>query len=520
MPIRRLPVELANQIAAGEVVERPASVVKECMENAIDAGATKIEVTLLNAGMQLIQIVDNGNGIPKEELLLAVERHATSKLENPQDLNAIDTLGFRGEALASISSISKMTLVSKTAEQSDAWAVSSISDTVQKMSLANGTCLQVRDLFYNVPARKKFMKSPKTEVMHVEEIIKRYALAYEKISFQFKVDTRVVLKYSSSLHMTARARAENVLGKNNLEDAITIHAQHGNLKLTGWLSLPTHARRQPDRQYTFVNHRAIKDKLLNHAINSVHKSLIENGLYPIVVLFLEAPLDEIDVNVHPTKQEVRFHQARLIHDFVRNSLEQALGQSPRLEVHPPQYGSGRSAPLAKRQAVLPNVSESPPSIMESHTVYVSQGPYRFLVLHNNKWIILNCEKALPIWVDFHLGQEKKNFAIVFPQPLSLTDKDWERYDASQAVLLEQGWKMREMGARHLIITHIPCLFEARNGNKTFLDVLEAVEQGADFNCPRQLLQTMPLDRLEPLIEKWTEQGAAIELTTQALAHLC
>ncbi|WP_048694065.1 DNA mismatch repair endonuclease MutL [Catenovulum maritimum] len=331
MPIQILPPQLANQIAAGEVVERPASVVKELLENSLDAGATKIEIDIERGGSQLIRIRDNGKGIVKEELGLALSRHATSKVSTLDDLESINSLGFRGEALASISSVSRLTLTSKTAEQEQAWSAIAegreMDVTIQPAAHPNGTCIEVADLFFNTPARRRFLRTDKTEFQHIEEVVRRIALS--------RFDLQLKLTHNGQTHRQYRcgsnANAQNqriaaICGKNFAENTIEINAEYEGVSLSGWLGLPAAARNQNDIQYSYINGRMIRDKLINHAIRQAFNGKISNDLYPSYVVYISIDPRQIDVNVHPSKHEVRFHQSRIVHDFVLQSIERNLTQ--------------------------------------------------------------------------------------------------------------------------------------------------------------------------------------------------
>ena len=290
MPIQVLPPQLANQIAAGEVVERPASVVKELVENSLDAGATRIDIDIERGGAKLIRIRDNGSGIKKDELALALARHATSKIASLDDLEAIISLGFRGEALASISSVARLTLTSRTAEQQEAWqAYAEGRDqavTVKPAAHPVGTTLEVLDLFYNTPARRKFLKTEKTEFDHLQEVIKRLALARFDVAFNLRHNGKSILNLHEARDDVARARrVAAVCGSAFLEQALPIEVERNGLHLWGWVGLPTFSRSQADLQYFYVNGRAVRDKLVAHAVRQAYRDVLFNGRHPTFVLF-------------------------------------------------------------------------------------------------------------------------------------------------------------------------------------------------------------------------------------------
>jgi len=348
--IELLSPQLANQIAAGEVVERPASVVKELLENAIDAGASKVQVDVEQGGVKLIRIRDDGFGIDKEDLALALSRHATSKIKILDDLEAVASLGFRGEALASISSVSRLTLTSRAQGQENAWQVKAEGREMEaELSPAahpQGTTVEMRDLFFNTPARRKFLKTEQTEYRHLEEVVKRLALSRFDLHFQLSNNNRVVhqLKPAETEAMRER-RIASLLGSGFIEQSIhlDISAEASGLRLWGWIGLPTYSRSQADQQYFFVNGRVIRDKLVTHAIRQAYADVLFSGRHPCYVLYLELDPALVDVNVHPTKHEVRFREGRLVHDFIFRTLHRVIADQ-RPQDNP--AGTGAAMPLS------------------------------------------------------------------------------------------------------------------------------------------------------------------------------
>lgn len=329
MTIAILPARLANQIAAGEVVERPASVIKELIENSIDAGATNINIDIDKGGIKKIKITDNGSGIFKDELALALSRHATSKIKSLNDLEAIDSLGFRGEALASISSVARLTLTSKPREQATAWqAIAQGRDMAVEIKPAahpDGTTIEVLDLFFNTPARRKFLRTEKTEFNHIDEVVRRIALAHFDVGFTLVHNAKVIRQYRvANTQAQCNKRVAMVCGAKFIEHAIEIDCPHDSMKLSGWLAKPSFSRNQNDLCYSYVNGRMMRDKLINHAIRQAYADLLPNDTYPAFVLFLQLDYREVDVNVHPAKHEVRFHQSRYVHDFIYSVCQKAL----------------------------------------------------------------------------------------------------------------------------------------------------------------------------------------------------
>lgn len=359
MPIQVLPPQLANQIAAGEVVERPASVVKELVENSLDAGATRIDIDIERGGAKLIRIRDNGCGIKKDELALALARHATSKIASLDDLEAIISLGFRGEALASISSVARLTLTSRTAEQQEAWqAYAEGRDqdvTVKPAAHPVGTTLEVLDLFYNTPARRKFMRTEKTEFNHIDEIVRRIALARFDVTINLSHNGKAMRQYRAVPAGGQRERRLGAIcGTPFLEQALAIEWQHGDLTLSGWVADPLHTNPAlAEIQYCYVNGRMMRDRLINHAIRQACEDKLGADQQPAFVLYLEIDPHQVDVNVHPAKHEVRFHQSRLVHDFIYQGVlsvlqqqlsaplaEEDKGQPPRLQIPENRIAAG------------------------------------------------------------------------------------------------------------------------------------------------------------------------------------
>lgn len=332
MSIQILPAQLANQIAAGEVVERPASVVKELVENSLDAGADRIDLEIEKGGHKRICIRDNGKGIAKSELTLALSRHATSKISCLDDLENILSLGFRGEALASVSSVARLNLTSKTSEQKEAWQAHAEGRDMQVEILPaahpQGTSVEVLDLFFNTPARRKFLRTEKTEFSHIDELVKRIALSRFDVSFTLKHNGKQMRRLPAIKDDSSRVkRIATLCGKDFAEQSMFIKSQYQQMKIEGWLSSPGTERAQNDLQYFYVNGRMMRDKLINHAIRQAFEGLIAPETFPAYVLYFEIEPGQVDVNVHPAKHEVRFQQARLVHDFIYRAISDAFQQS-------------------------------------------------------------------------------------------------------------------------------------------------------------------------------------------------
>ncbi|SON50781.1 DNA mismatch repair endonuclease MutL [Vibrio tapetis] len=336
MSIKILPARLANQIAAGEVVERPASVVKELVENSLDSGATRIDIDIEKGGSKLIRVRDNGKGIIKDELGLALSRHATSKIHSLDDLEAIVSLGFRGEALASISSVARLTMTSRPATQDQAWSAYSegrdMAVKLQPTAHPIGTSVEVLDLFFNTPARRKFLRTEKTEFAHIDELLKRIALSRFDVTINIRHNGKMIRQYrAAKTDKQAEARISAVCGSAFVRHMLKIELEHQGLKLHGWVTTPEGARQQSDLQYCYVNGRMMRDKLINHAIRQSYENSLRPEQFATFVLFIELDPHQVDVNVHPAKHEVRFHQARLVHDFIYQALSDVLAQSEHIE---------------------------------------------------------------------------------------------------------------------------------------------------------------------------------------------
>jgi DNA mismatch repair protein MutL len=345
--IRPLSDLLINQIAAGEVVERPASVLKEVLENAVDAGACAIEVQLEQGGVRRIRVVDDGCGIARDDLALALERHATSKIATLDDLERVGTMGFRGEALAAIAAVARTTLTSRAAGSAHAWRIDGAERTPAPAALGAGTVVDVADLYYNTPARRKFLKSEATEFAHCDDVFRRVALARPDIGLQLAHNARVVHRLPAG---DALRRVSALMGDDFVRQARAVDADAGPLRLTGYASLPAYARASRDAQYFFVNGRYVRDKLLAHAVSQAYADILHGSRYPAYVLFLELDPAALDVNVHPAKIEVRFREGRGVHQFIFHVLSRTLAESGARLGTPPVASSPAGEPEGARTA--------------------------------------------------------------------------------------------------------------------------------------------------------------------------
>lgn len=381
--IHQLPAAIANQIAAGEVIERPASVVKELLENAYDAGASAITVEIQYGGLNQIKISDNGCGIYSDDLPLALAAHATSKITTLNDLYAINSMGFRGEALASIASIAKVTISSRPASQAHAMSCFMEGEAIRLLPCARspGTTIDVMDLFFNAPVRKRFLKSQQLEFQAIEAVAKRFALSAPAIALSLKHNGKLIWSLPSALNEAGlMTRMTQLFGRPFVKEAICLDIEHMGMRLHGWISGPNYHRSQNDKQWVYINQRMVKDKLINHALKLVYDGRLHPGRFPACLLYLSLPSAEVDVNVHPTKHEVRFAQPRLVHDFLTTQLIQALGsqkKAPSVDEDLKHYTP---------QALVPALIEQPNSTKK--TVIDIELEHSWVVLNQNYALVL------------------------------------------------------------------------------------------------------------------------------------
>ena len=361
--IQKLTDTLINQIAAGEVIERPASIVKELLENSIDAAADKISIELEKGGIQRICIRDNGTGIDKSQMEMALTRHATSKISSLDDLQNVATLGFRGEALPSIASVSRLTLTSNSEHSTQGWQLrvdgGSQQQSNKPFSHAQGTTVEVNDLFYNTPARRKFMRTEKTEYSHCEQVIKRLALANFQIAFTLRNNQKTIFNLPAAINQDEKInRLNKLLGTTFVDNAIYFERSIGDMRLSGWLAAPAFTRSQTDLQFQYVNDRNIRDKTIGHAVKLAYQDVLHHGRHPAYLVFLQIDPHNVDVNAHPAKHEVRFRDSRSVHDFIRQTLKQVIS-----ELRPAHLGSDEFAKLASN--VSTSTAATPPSYLRS-----------------------------------------------------------------------------------------------------------------------------------------------------------
>jgi len=493
MPIRQLPAHLINQIAAGEVVERPASVVKELLENSLDAGATRVELELEEAGIRLCRIRDNGTGIPREELAIALARHATSKIESLDDLEHVATLGFRGEALPSIASVSRLTLTSRHRDASTGFVISGEDagpGPVAPAAHSPGTTVEVRDLFFNTPARRRFLRSERTEFAHVRATIESIALSRGSVALHVQHNQRVVLDLPSARSQAElAARVGKVCGEEFIRHAVEVECDAPGLSLRGWIGLPTHARSQPDLQYVFLNGRAIRDKLLAGAVRAAFRDVLYRDRWPAYVLYLDMDPAWVDVNAHPAKHEVRFRDPGRVREFLRHSVEELVANQGSSDgwVLPPAVASATAAGSASGVLAfgLPGEGWAPGGagiVRDEGTVYpgVAAAPqtasgmpalgFALAQLHGI-YILAEAADGLVI-VDAHAAHERVTYerlkaairqsavqsqALLLPIALSVTEAEAERA-AHHAGLLERcGFDLLRSAPGRLTVRAVPAM---------------------------------------------------------------
>jgi DNA mismatch repair protein MutL len=489
-----LPESLRNKIAAGEVVERPASILKELVENAIDAGSTRIRVDVEQGGRRLIRVTDNGYGMTRQDALLALERHATSKLLKEIDLEQIQTYGFRGEALPSIASVARVRLVTALSTPSSAVDIHIDGGTIKQVNetaAPPGTVVEVRDLFYNTPARQKFMKSPATELSHIVHAFQRLVLPHPEVHFDLAHNGQNVLATSSV--RTLRERVLQVMGQNWLDRLLEVSSQSDQMKLTGFISNPPFSFASRDHQEFFVNFRAVRSPLLAHALMEAYDTSMMTGRYPVGILFLEVPYDKVDVNVHPAKREIRFHKQQEIHDMVYQSIRQILRESVR---HETQTLSGAHRYNSYRESVNEHVGVPVQETIESYRTYgTSDSTVREETLApsilplgqiDQTYIVAQVEGELHI-VDQHAGHERLLFdrlmaqfnagrleqqPLLFSETMTLSPALSSRIREILPLLSDVGMEVEEFGQQTFVIRSTPALLGTINGQQLLLDLLD------------------------------------------------
>lgn len=527
MRIHRLPSQLINQIAAGEVVERPASVVKELVENSLDAGARRIDVDVEQGGMRLIRVRDNGCGIHKDDLLLALGRHATSKIRSLDDLEHVTSMGFRGEALPSISSVSRLTLTSRTAEDGNGWAIQGDGRELEADPVPAahpvGTTVEVRDLFFNTPARRKFLRSEKTEFGCLDEALKRLALARFDVEFNLRHNGRPVRLLPVAADAAGRERRiADLCGSSFLENALEVQFEAVGLRLWGWIGLPAFARSQPDLQYLYVNGRMVRDRLVSHAVRQAYDDVLFHGRYPAYVLYLELDPVQVDVNAHPAKHEVRFREGRLVHDFIVRSVQQALADTrPGAPVHAavpaashaPRAGVPMRPPVGRvheQQAMPLRVRDEMAAYAALHPPREPQAapaerpaevpPLGYALAQLHGVYILAENAAGLVLVDMHAAHERivyerlktafegegiRSQPLLVPLTLSVSRREADAAEEHAAVFQELGFEVGRMGPETLVIRQVPVLLRDADVAALVRDVLADLLQHEASNRLRE-----------------------------------
>jgi len=554
--IKILSPQLANQIAAGEVVERPASVLKELVENSLDAGAKRIDIEIEQGGVKLIKIRDDGHGIPEHELALALSRHATSKIDNLEDLEAVGTLGFRGEALASIASVSRLALTSNSGDSSGWKAVSEGRDMEVELKPAahpQGTSVEVRDLFFNTPARRKFLRTEGTEYNRIDDSIKKLALSRMDVAFSLRHNQRAQLTLRpASSQAEQEKRVADICGPAFMKDALYVDNDRTGIRLWGWMGLPTFSRSQADLQHFFVNGRAIRDKVVSHAVRQAYQDVLYHGRHPAFVLFLEIEPADVDVNVHPTKHEVRFRDSRSIHGFVYTTLHRALSQDrPQDHLQSSESGlntnqdaeqqAGQStiqfpsgSPAANQSAPLGNQNYSsgpqghgfqsrPQSFGVNTPMAAYQGlyatempteegdipPMGFAIAQLKGIYILSENAQGLIIVDMHAAHERITYErmktafddqglvsqpLLVPESLAVSQREADMAEQSGEVFAQLGFVVERAANENIIVREIPAILRGSEVESLLRDVIsDLIEHGTSErirNHINEILSTM------------------------------
>ncbi len=519
MPIQQLPNHLINQIAAGEVVERPASVVKELLENSLDAGASDVQIDIVAGGQKLIRIRDNGAGIAREELSLALSRHATSKITSLDDLEAIASLGFRGEALPSIASVARMTLTSRTANQDTAWQVEADNgelSTPRPAAHPTGTTVEVHDLFYNTPARRKFLRTEKTELGHIQKWIRRLALSRPDVAITMTHNRRPILVLKAAgTDEERRQRVAKICGETFAEHAVYIEREIEGIALSGWVGLPTFNRSQPDLQYWFVNGRSISDRTLTHAAKHAYRDVLFHGRFPAYVLYLTMDPAGVDANAHPAKHEVRFRDSRRIHGVVSQTLETALRETrpgghavtPMPAGALPQFDQGSMAlrdriqpgGLAVREtlAAYDRFAGSAVPVTERASDQDGEIPPMGIAIAQLAGVYVLAENRDGlIIVDMHAAHEriiyeklKRAFddksvvrqPLLVPVSVSASEGEANLVESSQETLEKIGLVVSRSGPTTLVVREMPGLLRDADAESLLRDVLSDLSEAGQSN---------------------------------------
>lgn len=483
--IQRLSPLIANQIAAGEVIERPASVIKELLENSLDAGAKNITIKIEHAGARLMTITDDGAGIHRDDLPLAIAPHATSKIHSTDDLQQIATLGFRGEALASIGSISKLSICTRTKDDEHAWELicqgSEQALEIKPAAHPIGTTITVRELFFNTPARRRFLRSDKTEFSHIEDIVKRLALSHFDLAITLQHDNKIILKVTKAIdEKQQQKRIAAICGEAFLKQSFYVDFEATGLRLHGWVSQKEFSRNQTDLQFFYINGRSVRDRIVMHAIKQAYADLLGVDRHPGYVLFLDIAPKEVDVNVHPTKHEVRFHEARLVHDFIFQKIRQALVQSTSAtqtvyfgqnEIE--HFRSKKVDVMSEPEKMYVVMKDTPISLFGevlgqySHFVLTTKDKNLFFVNLRALQQLLALKKYL---------QSRASKPLLIPEVLLLTSQQMDYFLQHQALLETLGFQFDCLSEQKLIIREHPTCLSHINFIEWQQTILNSSEQ--------------------------------------------
>mgnify|MGYP001179833404 FL=1 len=506
MTIRKLPSHLVNQIAAGEVVERPASVVKELIENSLDAGSRAISIEIMGAGKKLIRVRDDGAGIPKGDLPLAVQRHATSKIESLTDLESVVSLGFRGEALPSIASVARMKLIS--GRDGSAWEleIENGSDTgIAPSAHPTGTTVEIYDLFYNTPARRKFLRTDRTEFTHIDKWVRRLALARPEVAFKMAHNGRTILNLKPAVDVEAQlARVGHICGEVFSSQALYLERDVETMTLSGWVGLPTFNRSQADMQFWFVNGRSIGDKTLSHAVRQAYRDVLFHGRFPAYVLYLSLDPAKVDTNAHPAKHEVRFRDGRTIHGFVSQAIEHVLsdtrpgGQDTSLTPtasSSTSFFSQSSMGLGIRQRVASSVPETLEAYQKLSTASATDAipPLGFAIAQISGIYILAENNDGLVIVDMHAAHErilyerlKTSFddkqlvrqPLLVPSTIAVSEAEALMAEQKASLFQHLGLTVDRSGPTSLVIREVPALLKQSDVELLVRDVIaDLMESG-------------------------------------------
>ncbi len=524
MRIHALPSQLISQIAAGEVVERPASVVKELLENSLDAGASRIEIDIERGGIKLIRIRDNGSGIFQDDLALALSRHATSKVGSLQDLEQISSLGFRGEALSGIASVSRLTITSRQQEADSAWSISGSDEASEPAPAAHpvGTAVEVWDLFYNTPARRKFLKTERTEFSHIDSLLKRMALSRFDVGFVLRHNQRETLSLAAAITDAEKGeRVSQVLGPSFLEDSMFLQVEDAGMRLYGWIGNPTFNRSQADMQYFYVNSRMVRDKVVSHAVRQAYQDVLFHGRHPAYLLFMELNPSLVDVNVHPAKTEVRFRESRQVHDFIFRTLQKALAGTINAQqkddtsdaiVNPPRFSAQQSyetSPLQlevseKRSGYHTSFHAQMPTGVQTFGVSGNNGmpPLGFALAQLQGIYILAQNTSGLVLVDMHAAHErivyerlKQGIAdvgittqpLLVPVTLTVSEREADLAEGNMELFTELGMEVDRIHREKLVVRSIPAILQGADPERLLRDLLsDMIEHGSSGRIRQEI----------------------------------